>query len=288
MESGSITGAAGLLNISQPSVSRLVSDLELSVGFPLFNRVGRGLVATPEARRFYQSVEGMFTGIERLRELADTIRTTAGGVVTIGCIQSLSHALLPRAIRQFIEGSVDVELMVYVRNTPAIVEAVRMQQFDLGLVGRSPPYRGVEVLHETSANYVCLLPETHARVPDPGPLDLVELAQTETFITFGGAYPDEMLDLDHDLSAQLRARSNLSAANTSVMASLARETNSLALVDPYTADAACRMGGLIWRPLQQNLRYRVAVVTRGRDTLSREGRKLADQIIAEFQRTSNV
>ena len=50
IESGSITGAAELLHISQPSVSRLISDLERSVGFPLFLRVGRGLKATEEAR----------------------------------------------------------------------------------------------------------------------------------------------------------------------------------------------------------------------------------------------
>ena len=76
MVAGSITGAAGILNISQPSVSRLIADLELSVGFALFRRVGRGLVATVEARRFFEAVEGMFMGVDRLRELADTIRTT--------------------------------------------------------------------------------------------------------------------------------------------------------------------------------------------------------------------
>ena len=52
MRSGSITAAAKLMHISQPSVSRLISDLERSVGFALFVRAGRGLVTTVEARRF--------------------------------------------------------------------------------------------------------------------------------------------------------------------------------------------------------------------------------------------
>ena len=174
--------------------------------------------------------------------------------------------------------------MIYVRNTPAIVEAVRLQQFDLGIVGRAPPYRGVELLHETSVAYVCLLPNAHPLAARRGRLDLETLADSETFITFGGVYPDEMIDLDRDLSARLRQRSRLSAANTSVMASLVRETGALALVDPFTAAVAEQIGGVTSRPLVQHLRYRLAVITKGGDTLSREARELADGFIDRLKR----
>ena len=43
MRSGSITEAAEMMHLSQPSVSRLIIDLEHAVGFPLFIRSGRGL-----------------------------------------------------------------------------------------------------------------------------------------------------------------------------------------------------------------------------------------------------
>ena len=61
---GSVTGAAKQLTLSQPSVTRLVKELERSVGFPLFVRSGRGLVATVEGRRFGDAVEGMFAGTD--------------------------------------------------------------------------------------------------------------------------------------------------------------------------------------------------------------------------------
>jgi DNA-binding transcriptional LysR family regulator len=54
MRCGSITGAARLLHISQPSVRRLITDLEDSLSFKLFTRTGHGLVSTVEARRFQQ------------------------------------------------------------------------------------------------------------------------------------------------------------------------------------------------------------------------------------------
>ena len=156
MRSGSITAAAKLMHISQPSVSRLISDLERSVGFALFVRAGRGLVTTVEARRFYQGVEGMFIGVDKLEALADTIRSTSSGTISVGVIPSLSTIEMPSAVAQIYRAYDDVRIMVYVRNTPAIIDAVQMQQLDIGIVGRQPPYDGVETLYQTTLPYVCL------------------------------------------------------------------------------------------------------------------------------------
>ncbi len=283
MEAGSITGAAELLHISQPSVSRLVADLERSVGFPLFRRVGRGLTATVEAHRFHQAMESMFLGIERLRETADTIRTTPGGTVALGVIPALSQSVMPEAVRDLYRQRPDVRFMIYTRNTPGIVDAVRMQQVDLGLVGRAPPYPGVEVLFETTVPYVCLLPAGHPLTKGSEALDLDHLAGRESFVTFGGAYPDEMMNMEHKLSDKLRANSRLSAANMPIAAALVRETGALAIVDPFTAKITEQLGGVVSRPIQQPLTYRIALVTRGLDTLSLVAEELADMLIAKLR-----
>ena len=143
---GSITEAAKMMHISQPSVSRLIADLEQSAGFPLFLRVGRGLAPTVEGRHFYEGVEGMFMGIDRLQDLAKSIRTSRGGTISIGAIQSIATIELPKAISHLYHENPDIEFAVQPRNTPAILDAVQMRQLDLGIVGREPDYAGVEVL----------------------------------------------------------------------------------------------------------------------------------------------
>lgn len=92
------TEADKMMHISQPSVSRLIADLEHSAGFPLFVRVGRGLTPTLEGQHFYEGVEGMFVGIGRLQDLAKSIRTSQGGTTSIGAIQSIATIELPKAI----------------------------------------------------------------------------------------------------------------------------------------------------------------------------------------------
>lgn len=63
MQCGLSTAAAEALRISPPSVSRLIAELEHTIGFALFLRTGRGLTLTDEAHRFHQSVEGILIGV---------------------------------------------------------------------------------------------------------------------------------------------------------------------------------------------------------------------------------
>ena len=282
MRSGSITRAAEALHVSQPSVSRLVADLERAVGFPLFQRAGRGIVPTVEARRFHQAIENMFIGMDRLQDLADSIRSTAGGVVSLGIIPAFSHAIVPEAVRDYSLTRPDVRVMTSIRNTPEIVEAVQMRQFDIGIVGRAPPYAGVEVLFHTSVPYVCLLPAAHPLAESADALDLETLADSETFVTFGGVYPDEMLEIDADLSQRLTRRSRHFAANMPIAASLARATGALAIVDPFTARVEERLGGVISRSVRQRLTYHIGIIGLGPSSMSLAARELSDQLISGF------
>lgn len=272
-----------MLHISQPSVSRLIADLEESAGFPLFVRVGRGLTPTVEARQFYNGVEGMFVGIDRLQDLAKSIRTSQGGTISIGAIQSIATIELPKAISRLYNDNPDVEFIVQSRNTPAILDAVQMRQLDLGIVGREPDYAGVEVLFQTPVAYVCLIPEDHRLAAEYGPVDLEELAMTETFVTFGTSYPDSMMSIDPQLSEKLRARSRLSVANMPLAGALVREASVLAIADPFSAEQAVRMGGVVFRPIRQRLTYFVAVVAARREELSREALRFVDLFVQQLQ-----
>ncbi|MGI9510110.1 MAG: LysR family transcriptional regulator, partial [Geminicoccaceae bacterium] len=172
MRCGSITEAADVMHISQPSVSRLIADLERSAGFPLFLRAGRGLAPTVEAKTFYRGVENMFVGVQRLEELAQSIKTTCGSVISIGTIQSIATIELPVAINKLYKRYDDIQFMIHSRNTPAILDAVQMHQFDAGIVGRQPNYDGVDILYQIAAPYVCVLPEDHPLVGQAGKVDL--------------------------------------------------------------------------------------------------------------------
>ncbi len=281
MRTGSITGAAKLLYITQPSVSRLIADLEASVGFRLFARAGRGLVATPEARRFHEAVEGMFIGVDRLRETAELIRTTADGVLTLGLIAVFAHSDLMMAVRDLHRSRDSLRIAVTVRTNTAIIDAVLMQRADVGVVSSLHPLDGLHLLYETAVPYVCLVPEGHALAGDRRPLDLDQVADEE-FVTLPRSFLNPF-GRHGDVADRLSRRSRLSSHSVPAVASIARATGALAVVDPFTAQVARAMGGVVSRPLAQDLSFPIAVVSRGEDTLSLAGLELAQGLIRRLE-----
>ncbi|MGA0311107.1 MAG: LysR family transcriptional regulator, partial [Candidatus Puniceispirillaceae bacterium] len=245
MQTGSITGAAKQMLVSQPSVTRLIRDLELNLGFTLFVRQGRGIIATVEARRFHLAVESTFLNIERLDDLAASIRKKAVGRISIGVIPTFSTSLLPKVLGQMRRQDDATHSIIYTHNTPAIVDAIRLQQFDLGIVSRSPPYVGVDILYQTMVNYVTLIPEDHVLANSDGPIDLRDVAGHVEFVTFGSVYPLEMQGMDASLAEKFQSNARYSVANVLAGAALVREAGVPAIVDPFSARMSVASGGVV-------------------------------------------
>ncbi|MEM7564688.1 MAG: LysR family transcriptional regulator [Pseudomonadota bacterium] len=280
MRRGSISGAARSLHISQPSVSRLIADLEESLGFSLFTRTGHGLVSTLEARRFQQSVESMFVGLDKLRDTAEAIRTTRDETVTLGIIPIFAYAVAPEAIQAVRNDREDLHFDVSVHNTPSIIDAVLLQQIDLGVISPMQHYEGIHTLFKTSVPYLCLLPRDHWMSGTEGPVDLNEM-RNEEFVTLDTAMLDRDFE-DEDLMQDLRRNTRIVAQSDLAISAIARTTGLPALVDPSSARIAETLGGTVARPIRQKLTYPIEIISRGTDTLSLAANLFAEALIEQF------
>jgi DNA-binding transcriptional LysR family regulator len=111
---GSLLGAARALGISQPTVGRHVSQLEIALGTPLFERTGRGLIATPAALRLAEAARAMEAGAQTLVRGAQQAQTTLSGTVRISASQPVACCLLPKLLAQLRteQPGIQIELVV--------------------------------------------------------------------------------------------------------------------------------------------------------------------------------
>jgi len=99
-ETGSLSAAARKLGLTQPTLSRQVAAIELSMGVTLFERVGKAMVLTPTGLDLLEHARAMGTAAEAL-SLAATGRSQAvGGVVSVSASDAVAAHLLPPLVRQ--------------------------------------------------------------------------------------------------------------------------------------------------------------------------------------------
>lgn len=97
----SFTQAASALNITQPTLSHQIKQLEQEIGTPLFDRAGRTVQLTAQGTVFKTYAEGALREIEQGLNALSELEGLVRGTVTIGVFRSFSSSLLPPVLAQF-------------------------------------------------------------------------------------------------------------------------------------------------------------------------------------------
>ena len=143
-EEGSFTLGAESLAISQPAVSRMVADLENSVGEALFNRGQKGVTLTDAGSLLLGYARQIFTlEAEAKRALAD-LKGLETGHLTIGASTTIGERLLPTIIATFMRAHPRVELLMEVENTAMIQDGVLSGKYDVGFTEGKVDRKGLD------------------------------------------------------------------------------------------------------------------------------------------------
>lgn len=161
MKSGTVSRAAELLGVTQPGVSRMIADLERSLGFSLFDRVRNRIIPTPEGRIFYAQVEASFRGMDTLRATAARIRDHGTGQIRVGSLSALGSSLVPKAVRRFRDKRPDTAVTLMVLPSRDVRDGVAAGEFDLGLAADEVDLSGLVHQPFVSPRASCAIPIGH-------------------------------------------------------------------------------------------------------------------------------
>lgn len=161
MRCGTVTGAAAMLNISQPALSQILLHAEDQLGFKLFNRVRGRLAPTQEAEELYPEAEKIFSELGALRRRAADMRQGRTGLVRLAASAPPSMSIVPSALVAFREAHPDIVVRSLVAPYVNIVEMVRNGEASLGVGMSNIPHHDLDVETVGHAELVCLMPEGH-------------------------------------------------------------------------------------------------------------------------------
>ena len=112
-----ISHAAEALFISQPAISKSISNLENGLGTKLFDRTSKGVRLTPEGEILYNHISNAFDSISRGEDELKRINELGIGQLRIGVSTSLCKFILLDYLQDFIVANPHVKMFIDCHST---------------------------------------------------------------------------------------------------------------------------------------------------------------------------
>lgn len=124
--------AASELNISQPSLSRSISNLEDELGIVLFERKGRTVTLTKYGRIFLEHADRILNDVALAKKQMKRLAGSSGHV-DIAYVFPLAAWYIPHMVRQFLAGGSNekISFNFHQTNTYEMVNGLKAENYDV-------------------------------------------------------------------------------------------------------------------------------------------------------------
>ena len=276
MQVGTISGAAQVLHISQPAVTKVLQHAELQLGMPLFERVRGKLYPKPEAHRLFVETEKLNRDLQGIRRLAASLKGRALETVRLVSTPTIAISVLPEAMTLWRREYPETRCELGTHHTSEIVNTLRLGEADLALSLQDPRHPGI--VAEPIAQGVMTV------IAPAGTWTEEECRQP---ISANGLVGELIGMTDNDplgelLMASCEAQGVHPVFNTVVQTyqiarSLVEAGAGMAVVDPFTAASASE-SKLQRRPWAPAIPVQLYLLTASHSPLSHVARELANSI----------
>lgn len=188
----SVSKAAQVLGVGQPTISHQLRRLEQEFGLVLFDRVKRPIQLTPEGTAILEIVTPIIQGIETLKTYVNSPEDQ--GSFTIGAYTDLALHHLPRVIQSFQSRFPDVHIRLLARTHSTLMRLLNSAEVDLALCARPLSDNSVLEFEELFRGYIVLLTPPGHELLKRHPVQLSDIAQWPLILFGQEAYTHQRVE----------------------------------------------------------------------------------------------
>ena len=230
---GSITNAAKILHVSQPSVSKVLSHAEMQLGFKLFERLKGRLIPTEEAEMLFDEVDRIYQQMRSVKNTAKNIKNAEFGNINLGLTPALGFNCVPKAIAKFHETHSKVNFHLQTVHNEAVMQTLLERKCDVALLFSPDEKPGLTEMPIGESELVIVYPKT--LFPDcPEKLSLADLVD-KPFIDIGDSGPLGDLLWTRMLEDNVAINSSIKVQTYFFATRLVSEGMGVCFVDKFTA-----------------------------------------------------
>ncbi len=130
---GSLHKASEYLNISQPSLSVKIKNLEEALGFKLLNRSTKGIQLTASGHKVYDYVQEIIRLTNQLQVSLSNTDSAFEGVIRLGIYESIAKYFWPDFHKYFSEKFPAIKIQISVGRSQYLIEKILDQSIDAAM-----------------------------------------------------------------------------------------------------------------------------------------------------------
>lgn len=131
---GSISGAANSLNVTQPTLSRQMKDLEEELGHRLFVRSSHSVSLTAEGMRLRKRAEEITELVNKTKAEFNTEHNIISGDIYIGSGETHAMRLIADVIKELQQDYPEINYHIYSGNAEDVTERLDKGLLDFGIL----------------------------------------------------------------------------------------------------------------------------------------------------------
>lgn len=153
--------AAEACFVSQPTLSVAVKKLEDELDVKLFERGGTEISVTPLGEAIVRQAQVVIEQAAAIKEIAKSGKDPLSGPLKLGIIYTIGPYLLPELVRQAIDRTPQMPLMLQENFTVKLLEMLRTGDLDCAILAEPFPDTGLAVAPLYDEPFMVALPRTH-------------------------------------------------------------------------------------------------------------------------------
>lgn len=136
-ETGSVSGAARAMHVTQPTASMQLREITEAVGLPLYEVVARRVHLTQAGVELARTARRMATEWEAYGQMVDGLKGLTRGQLKVAVVSTAKY-FIPRLLGHFCAQHPEVDISLEVLNRDGVVGRLRENLDDLYIMSRPP------------------------------------------------------------------------------------------------------------------------------------------------------
>lgn len=162
-ETGSVSAAARMMHITQPTASMQLKEISLSIGLPLYEVIAKKIHLTEMGKELASTARAIGTSWEAFEQCVDEFKGLSRGKLRISVVSTAKY-FMPRLIGDFCKKYPEIDVALEILNRDGVVQRLRENLDDLYIMSLPPVDMDLhdEVLMPNPIVVVAAVPQTWA------------------------------------------------------------------------------------------------------------------------------